>query len=57
MKNVGITSGHLDYFKTCSEKGIIKSINLSDNKIASISAVLENCENIEELIVAKNFIK
>lgn len=57
MKNVGVTTAHLDYFKNCDERLKIKSVNLSDNKIANISALLESCERIEVLIVSENFIK
>jgi len=57
MKNFGITSAHLDYFKSCTDRLLIKSINVCDNKIVSIDSILNYCENVEELIVAKNFIK
>lgn len=43
MKNVGVTTAHLDYFKTCDERLKVKSINLSNNKIANISVLFESC--------------
>ena len=56
MKNEGILSTHLKYFEKCPEKTKIKTLNLSNNKITDIAIILNECVNVENLILAKNFI-
>lgn len=47
---------HLKYFETCPEKQMIKTLNLSNNKITDITIILSECSNVENLIFSKNFI-
>lgn len=58
MKNYGITTPLLnDYFSKCKEKLKIKTLNLSNNKINDIQVIVNECSNLEALMVSKNFIK
>jgi Leucine-rich repeat (LRR) protein len=58
MKNYGINTPLInDYFTKCKEKLKIKSLNLSNNKITDIQVILNECLNLEALMVSKNFIK
>ena len=58
MKSYGITTPLMnDYFPKCKEKLKIRSLNLSNNKITDIQVILNECLNLDALMVSKNFIK
>lgn len=58
MKNFGLTTNLInDYFGKSLEKLKIKTLNLTNNKLTDIQIILNECLNLEILMLSKNFIK